>query len=187
MNIHILLRRLKRRWMIMRYGIKGVSSTAMLSQGSAFSKDLQVGDFAYIGPGCIIEQGVTIGKFTMLANNVMIVGGDHDFHNPELPIIFSGREERRETHIGVDCWLGAGSIVMAGVTIGDGAIVAAGSIVTKDVPPFTIYGGCPAKLIKNRFTEDEVKIYLERMSHFNYSDNELEEMMMSGREWNRNR
>ena len=186
MDIHILLRRLKRRWMILRYGLKGAHPTALLSPGSAFSKDLIIGEFAYIGPGCMIEQGVSIGKYTMLANNVMIVGGDHDFHNPTLPIIFSGREERRKTRIGVDCWIGTGSIIMAGVTIGDGAIVAAGSVVTKNVPPFTIYGGCPAKLIKNRFTEEEINIYHDRMNHFNYTAVELEKMMLSGRRWNQN-
>ena len=184
MDIHVLFRRIKRRWMILRYGIKGAHPTSLLAPGSALSKDLQVGEFAYIGPRCMLEQGVIIGKFTMLANDVMIVGGDHDFHNPEMPIIFSGREEKRETHIGIDCWIGAGSIVMAGVTIGDGAIIAAGSVVTKDVPPFSIYGGCPAKLIKNRFSEEEIRVYRERMSTFRFTEKELEGMMLSGRGWN---
>ena len=186
MSIHVLLRRLKRRWMILRYGLKGAHRTALLSPGSAFSKDLRVDEFAYIGPGCMIEQGVSIGKYTMLANNVIIAGGDHDYHNPQMPIIFSGREVRKETHIGIDCWIGAGSIVMAGVTIGNGAVIAAGSVVTKDVPPLTVYGGCPAKFIKNRFSDEDIETYHKTMKGFHYSEKELDEMMLSGRGWNRN-
>lgn len=172
--------------MIIHYGLKRVHPTALLSPGSAFAKDLKVGEFAYIGPGCMIEQGVTIGKYTMLANNVIIAGGDHDYQNPQMPIIFSGRGEKKETHIGIDCWIGAGSIVMAGLTIGDGAVIAAGSVVTKNVPPLTVFGGCPAKFIKNRFSEEETNIYHKTMKDFNYSEKDLDEMMLSGRDWNRN-
>jgi acetyltransferase-like isoleucine patch superfamily enzyme len=157
----------------------------MLRPGSNLAKDLKIDAYAYIGPRCKVAKGVCIGKYTMLANDVMIIGGDHNFRNPEFPIIFAGREERKKTTIGIDCWIGAGSIIMAGVTIGDGAIVAAGSVVTKDVEPYCIYGGCPAKLIRRRFTEEKEKEYVERMQHFNYPEAELERLMVSGRDWNR--
>lgn len=94
-----------------------------------------------------MAQGVRIGKYIMLAKSVMIVGGDYSFHNPKSSIVFTGREERKKIQMGIDCWIGAGSIIMAGVTIEDGAIVAVGSVVTKDVEPYCIYGGCSAKLI----------------------------------------
>lgn len=181
----IWLRRLKRRYYIWKYGIKGAAKTALLSPGSNLAKDLIIDEYAYIGPQCTIAQGVSIGKYTMLANDVMIVGGDHNFRNPELPIIFAGREERKKTHIGVDCWIGAGTIIMSGVTIGDGALVAAGSVVTKDVEPYVIVGGVPAKQIKRRFSEEKEKVYKEHMAHFNYSGKVLERLMVSGRDWNR--
>lgn len=184
MNLHILYRRLKRFWLRTKYGIKCAHPTALLSSGCSIARDLQIAEYAYIGPGCTIAQGVSIGKYSMVANNVMIVGGDHNFRNPELPIIFAGREERKKTYIGDDCWIGAGSIIMAGVTIGDGAIVAAGAVVTKNVEPYCVYGGCPAKLIKRRFSEVEENLYKERMSHFNYSEDVLERLMVSGRDWN---
>lgn len=119
----------------------------------------------------------------MLANNVMIVGGDYNFKSPELPIIFSGREGIKETHIGVDCWIGAGSLIMAGVTIGDGAIVAAGSVVTKDFSPRTIYGGNPAKLIKTRFTHEEERQYNYNIEKLPFLGIDLEALMSSGRGW----
>ena len=149
-RLAILIREVKRRWYIFHYGIRGAAKTALLQPGSYISKDLQIDEYAYIGPRCTIGRGVHIGKYTMLANNVMIVGGDHNIRSSDFPIILSGREGIKDTYIGVDCWIGAGSIVMAGVTIGDGAIVAAGSVVTKNIPPCTIYGGNPAKFIKNR-------------------------------------
>jgi len=184
MKFHIFLRRVRRKWMHSRYGLKYAHPTSSLTPGSSIAKDAHIDEYAYIGPGCIVQQGVSIGKYTMLANNVMIVGGDHNFRNCDFPIIFSGREKRKKTKIGVDCWIGAGSIIMAGVTIGDGAIIAAGSIVTKDIPPYSIYGGNPARFIKTRFDpEDEIK-YKEMISSFNYTEGELELMMVSGRDWN---
>lgn len=77
-------------------------------------------------------------------------------------MIFAGRD-RKKTIIGDDVWVGAYSIIMAGVTIGDGAIVAAGSVVTKNIEPYTIVGGCPAKLIKMRFNDEKIKIHTEML------------------------
>lgn len=70
----------------------------------------------------------------------------------------------RQTIIGDDVWIGAYTIIMTGVTIGNGVIVAAGSVVTKNLIPYGIYGGTPAQLIKMRFSEDEIKIH-ESMLH----------------------
>ena len=91
----------------------------------------------------------------MIANNVSIIGDDHFYKKTGIPIIFSGRETIKKTIIGKDCWIGAHSIIMTGVRIGDGTIVAAGSVVTKDIPEFCIYGGVPAKKIKDRFGSPE--------------------------------
>ena len=102
----------------------------------------------------------------MLANDVRIMGGDHRYDIPGTPIIYSGRAELKPTTIGRDCWIGAYSIIMCGVNIGDGCIIAAGSVVTKDVEPYSIYGGVPAKKIKDRFnSEKEVAIHKQMLSH----------------------
>ena len=75
-------------------------------------------------------------------------------------------------HIGNDVWIGARSIIMDGVSIGDGAIVAAGSVVTKDVPPYAVVGGSPAKIIKYKFSQDIID-RLEEIQWWNLPDEEI--------------
>ena len=91
----------------------------------------------------------------MLASNVAIVGDDHNWLDPELPIQFAGRPPQRRTEIGADVWLGHGSIVMRGLRIGDGAIIAAGAVVTHDVPAREIWCGVPARRLRDRFADPE--------------------------------
>lgn len=99
----------------------------------------------------------------MLANNVSIIGSDHIYSNPKTPIIFSGRPELKQTVIGEDVWIGAFSVIMTGVNIGNGAIIGAGALVTKNIPPYSIYAGVPAKFIKMRFDEPEIEIHKEML------------------------
>lgn len=143
-----------------KYHLKNIHKTVYFGGKSHISKDIIADKYVYIGPGCNICSQVKIGAYTMLANNVSILGGDHYYKKVGVPIIFSGRGEIKATYIGVDCWIGAYSIIMHGVTIGDGSIVAAGSVVTKDVEPYSIYGGVPAKKIKDRFNSD-----IEKQTH----------------------
>lgn len=119
--------------------------------GSRISRDICVGRFAYIGEGSEITKNVVIGDYSMLATSVSIVGGDHVSDRPGTPIVFSGRPPAIKTIIGKDVWLGHKATILAGVTIGDGSIVAAGSVVTKSIPPLSVFGGIPAVFIKDRF------------------------------------
>lgn len=124
---------------------------------------IEVGNNVYIGPNSYLSvSNLKIGNYTMLASYVSIVGGDYQYDNIGIPMIFTGKEFNKSHHqepvlIGADVWIGHGAIIMAGVTIGDGAIVAAGSVVTKDIPPYSIYAGVPAKLVKGRFKSEEDK------------------------------
>lgn len=140
-------------------GFKNVSKTSYMSGISSISKDIVTGCHTYVGPQCHIYPRVSIGDYTMLANNVSIIGSDHVFSDPRQPIIFSGRPELAKTRIGKDVWIGAHSIIMCGVVIGDGAIIGAGSVVTKDIPEYAIYAGVPATLIKMRFSEEEISMH----------------------------
>lgn len=153
--IRKLGRKVKRWYYIHRYHLKKVHPTFYMAGKSFIPSDLVAGAYAYIGPHCLLYKGIEIGAYTMLANNVSIIGGDHNFKIPGVPMIFAGREAPQKTIIGKDCWIGAHSIIMTGVRIGDGAIIASGSVVTKDVEPYSIYGGVPAKKIKNRFSTQE--------------------------------
>lgn len=122
---------------------------------SQISSDIICEEYVYIGPNCIIYPKVSIGSYTMLANNVSIIGGDHNFNKIGVPVIFSGRGVLNKTVIGKDVWIGAHTIIKTGIKIGDGAIIASGSVVTKDLEPYMVYGGVPAKMIKNRFNSSE--------------------------------
>ncbi len=130
-------------------------------------RDITIGDNVQFGPNCRIQCDIEFGNSILVASNVAFVGKDDHITNvPEKTIWNSGRGDTQKTYVGNDVWIGHGAIIIAGVKIGDGAIVAAGSVVTKDVAPCTIVGGNPAKFIKNRFsTEGETKQHLDYLNN----------------------
>lgn len=165
--VYRILRRTKCKFSHLRYRVKQVHYSAMISSGCDISNDLIMEAETYIGPNCLIGPNVVIKKFAIIGPYVSIVGHDHIFDKVGVPIIYSGRPHgEAKTYIGKDAWIGAGSIILSGVNIGSGAIVAAGSVVTKNIPECTIYGGVPARFIKNRFSEDD------KMKHLNLIENE---------------
>lgn len=150
-NIRLFLRSIKCFLQRLYYRLRDVDRTAYIAFGSDISKDLIADPFSYVGHGAIIGPSVKIGAYSMLGPRVMCLGDDHRFDLVGIPTIFSGRPILRQTIIGRDVWIGAGTIILAGVEIGDGAIVAAGSVVTKSIPPCEIHAGVPNKKIKDRF------------------------------------
>lgn len=127
----------------------------------------ELGDFSYLGPRCIVGDA-TIGKFCAIAAEVRIGAPNHPMDRPSMHrftycpeyysadavrdhAFFDRRKEDRAI-IGNDVWIGHGVIVLPGVKVGDGAVLAAGAVITKDVQPYTIVGGIPAKFIRERFT-----------------------------------
>nr|WP_286263338.1 CatB-related O-acetyltransferase [Thalassotalea atypica] len=132
-----------------------IDATSDVKFGSDIASDLTMGTYGYIGRGASICPKVSIGNYVMLATNVSIVGTDHLFEQVGCPIVFSGRPTIESTNIGHDVWIGHNATIMAGINIGVGAIIATGSVVTKDVPSCAIVGGVPAKLIKYRFEDNE--------------------------------
>jgi hypothetical protein len=129
-----------------------------------------LGDFSYCGRLCMM-QNARIAKFANIAASVRLGPTMHPFDRPTLhhftyrPAMFGFREEERESdffreresrlcHVGNDTWIGHGAIVMPGVTIGDGAVVGSASVVTRDVPPFAIAVGVPARVARQRFGDE---------------------------------
>lgn len=102
----------------------------------------------------VSTNSVSVGSDVMIASDCYILDVSHDTSSIHIPIREQGYR-MAPVVIEDDVWLGTGVIVLMGVTIGRGAIVAAGSVVTKDVPPFHIAGGVPAKLIKSRYPEND--------------------------------
>ncbi|MGC6424335.1 MAG: DapH/DapD/GlmU-related protein [Lentimonas sp.] len=116
-----------------------------------------VGEFSSIGPEAWIGPKVTLGKYVLLAPRVSIKGDDHFYDQVGVPIIFSGRPDIKPTVIEDDAWLGQNVCIVAGVRIGRGAIIGMGAVVTRDVEPYAIVAGVPAKKIGVRF-QDPVEI-----------------------------
>lgn len=149
------------RYRKIRYGWSGVSITSwVIPEQKYIAKDFTLGDFGFVGAGCTIYPKVKVGRFLLMAPDVSIIGADHEYRVVGVPICFSGRETLKETLIGDDVWIGQGAQIMVGVKIGPGAIIASRSVVTRDVPPFAIVAGVPAKIIKYRFADE-----LERAKH----------------------
>ena len=136
----------------------------------------QLGDFTYVADGTTIGQA-RIGKFCSIGPECKIGLGQHPasvfvsthpaFFSPQpcSQITFADRSyfnEHESIIIGNDVWLGARAMVMDGVTIGDGAIIAAGAVVTRDVAPFSVVGGVPAKRIGERFTPEQADMIRAR-------------------------
>ena len=121
-DLYLRLRQARNRIVIARKRLSKVHPTAYVHPSSYIAKDLIAGSYAFIGPHCSIAPQVTIGRYTMLASEVAIVGDDHNWRAPDVPMQFSGRPAQHTTTIGADAWLGHRVIVMRGVTIGDGTI-----------------------------------------------------------------
>lgn len=133
------------------YRAWGVDALCFLSPGSFIARDIEAGAYSFVSTECRIGPRVRLGRYVMIGPRVLIVGQDHRFDCPGVPMTFSGRPDLKTTTLEDDSWVGAGSILMSGVTIGRGAIVAAGAVVTKDIPALEIWGGVPACLIRRRF------------------------------------
>ena len=123
-----------------------------------------IGENFYLGRDSFIETDCIIGDNVIFGNRVAVVGKyDHNFQQVGTPVRlamairdkdYNWKGKDLVTRIGNDVWVGYGSTIMQGVTIHNGAIIAAGSIVTKDVEAYSIYGGNPAKKIANRFDSE---------------------------------
>lgn len=135
-------------------------STFLISDNCNINQDLITQAYDFFGEGCRICPKVELGKYVMFGPNVVITGSGHRFDIAGTPIIFSGRPVLEKTIIEDDVWIGYGVIIMAGVRIGRGSIVGAGAVVTKDILPYEIWGGVPARKIRDRFsTKEERQIH----------------------------
>lgn len=142
----------------------------------AFLDKVNISDFSYISNNSVIINA-GIGKFCSISSNVQIGLGPHPsrlfvstypafYSNQNLGCPMAFRDEKifddsvPKTVLGDDIWVGANVIIPGGIHIGTGAIVAAGAVVVKDVPPYAVVGGNPARIIRHRFSEEQVEALL---------------------------
>lgn len=145
-------------------------------------RNVSIGDDVYLGPHLVMlatESKVYIGNKVLMGPRVTVIGGDHritDVGRFIYDVLDKRPGDDLDVRIGDDVWIGANATILKGVTIGRGAVVAAGALVVKDVPPYGIAGGVPAKVLKYRWTveqtlEHERALYDERAR---YSREDLE-------------
>lgn len=125
---------------------------------------VSVGYRSYMNPGGMIRENVQIGRYCSIGRGVTIAPGDHPMDGltthrlclegqryPRRPSNSTRSVRRSETAIGHDVWIGDRAIITAGVIVGTGAVIGAGAVVTKDVAPYSVVGGVPARKIRDRF------------------------------------
>ncbi len=133
--------------------LKKVGKDVYIADGVViyFPQNVEIGDHCSINHGCYIHGGggVIIGNNVRIAPHVCIISMEHEYRKPNVPIRLQGYR-REPIIIEDDVWIGANAVILKGVRIGRGSVIAAGSVVTRDVPPYSVVAGVPAKLIKRR-------------------------------------
>lgn len=121
-----------------------------IEKHATFTPELSIGDNSGIGIDCEIYGPVTIGNDVMMGPEVVIYTNAHCHDRIDIPMREQGFSEAQPVQIGDDVWIGRRVMIMPGVKIGNGVVIGAGAVVTKDVPDYAIVGGVPAKVLKMR-------------------------------------
>lgn len=174
-----------------------ISLLSLVSSDSFFDKTVsiyrgvkikksKIGKYTYVSANTDIEN-TEIGKYCSIADHCRIGMATHTMENLSTSPLFTQKNNAcrvswspkdvndnisRRVLIGNDVWVGSHALILGGVRIGDGAVVGAGAVVTKDIPPYSIVGGVPARVIRYRFTEAIIEELL-KTRWWDYSDDEL--------------
>lgn len=121
-----------------------------IEHNAYFSPKVSLGDYSGIGVNAKIHGKCTIGDHVMMGEDCTIITRNHKFDKTDVLMMEQGFEEERPVFIGSDVWIGDRVTILPGVHIGDGCVIGAGAVVTRDIPPHSIAAGVPAKVIRSR-------------------------------------
>lgn len=161
-----------------------IGKNVYLAHDTDIRSNVQIGDYSYCSPGTILFDGTIIGKYCSIGYGVQIGCPEHPAHFLSTsPTIYRDAQIRayldwpaddilQPVKIGNDVWIGSNAVILQGCCVGDGAVIAAGAVVTKDVPPFSIWGGVPAKCIAMRFDQETQ----ERIASSKWWDQDMDQI-----------
>ncbi len=165
---------------VLEYGTQVGNNVLIRAKGEIFiDRGTLINDYSHLSAA--EDTSINIGSFCSIADFVCMYTSNHALHrvssfhsgNGHYKDVFSfNKGKNASINIGSDVWLGTKATILSGVTIGHGAVVAAGSVVTKDVPPYAIVGGIPAKVIKYRFEDQLIKKLLD-IKWWEWSDEKI--------------
>lgn len=133
--------------------LKSCGNETAVEKGANFSRRVTLGDFSAIGINAWLKGEISIGNYVLMGPNVTILTQNHKFSRTDIPIYKQGATEEQVVIIEDDVWICQNVIILPGVRVGKGAILAAGAVITKNVEPYAIMGGNPAKVIKSRLEQ----------------------------------
>lgn len=113
-------------------------------------RGISIGSNSGIGQNAYLQSPLTLGDYVMMGPDVRIQTRSHKFDRCDIPMAMQGNDTPDGVVIGSDVWIGARSLILPGVKIGNGVIIAAGAVVTKNIPDYSICGGVPAKILRKR-------------------------------------
>ncbi len=141
------------RWLVLKLFLRRIEGWVWFRDNVTiwFPEGVSIGRGSMVGENCFLDGfgGLSIGRNVLIAHNSSLIAEDHGFATRRIPIRFQPKTAAPIV-VEDDVWIGCGVRVLKGVRIGQGAIVAAGAVVTKDVPPFAIVGGVPARVLGER-------------------------------------
>lgn len=138
------------RYYLVKHFIQSCGIDVNVEKNANIGFNVCVGNYSGIGVNAVIANGVTIGDYVMMGPDCIIYTNNHCSERLDIPMMYQGKTKTKSVQIGNDVWIGSRVTIMPGVNIGNGVIIGASSVVTKDVPDYAVVAGVPAKIVKYR-------------------------------------
>lgn len=143
----------RRRDLLQRLGLRGVARGAMISDGVVFAppRRISIGEGSFLNREVFVDTDVHLGRNVFVGPRAMFISARHPVGSAQLR---AAPGQPDPVHVGDGCWIGAGAVILPGVTIGSGSVIGAGAVVTKDCAPNGLYTGVPARRVRELPDED---------------------------------